>query len=490
MSNIGGKSIRPSPSIKRNYGYSAIGAAVPIIVSLVVVPLYIRHVGTERYGVMAIVWLILGYFGFFDFGLSRASANALSKLTHEGPSKRAPVIVTVFYLNSLLGLFGGLALYGVGHFMAQHMASLSVRVHIELVRSLPWIAAMLPLNLLSSVGTGVIESRERFAISNLLNGLGGILTQVVPICCAIIINPSLETIVPAAFVARAVSASAILAYVLWTERPIDPRVLDQKQIRSLVGYGAWVSVSGLISPLLETFDQMLVGTLLGPAALAHYAVPMSMTTRLQIIATALAKTLFPRLSRIGSREADQLALKATTTLAFGFAAVCGPAIVLAGPFLNLWLGTQFARLSTSVAVILLVGCWTNAVGFIPFTLLQSQGRPDLSAKIHMAEIVPFLLSVWSLSRRFGLPGAALAWTLRVTVDLSIMLAAARMLQAGLSAIIAPAALVTLAVGIALLAQPTGLSALAWAFCLGVAAIAAALILDETTRDLGRGLVRR
>jgi len=140
-------------------------------------------------------------------------------------------------------------------------------------------------------------------------------------------------------------------------------------------------------------------------------------------------------------------------------------------------------------VILLVGCWTNAVGFIPFTLLQSQGRPDLSAKIHMAEIVPFLLSVWSLSRRFGLPGAALAWTLRVTVDLSIMLAAARMLRAGLSAIVAPAALVMLAAGIALIVQPTGLYALAWASCLGVAAIAAALILDETTRDIGRGLVR-
>ena len=32
----------------------------------------------------------------------------------------------------------------------------------------------------------------------------------------------------------------------------------------------------LLSPLLETFDQILIGALLGPAAIAHYAVPMSL----------------------------------------------------------------------------------------------------------------------------------------------------------------------------------------------------------------------
>lgn len=483
-------SAKQSRGLKPNYIVNLIGNALPLAVSLFVVPIYIHHIGADRYGIMSLVWILLGYFGFLDFGLSRASANALSRIASADAAERVPVLITALYLNAALGVLAGLFMYAAGSLMSSHMSAMSGSLHDEFAAALPWMACMLPLSMIAGVGTGAIESREQFLVSNVFTTLGGVLGQVLPICFALLIGPSLTVVVPAALLARLISTVGVLAYVARAERPINLRHFDRSRVRTLLGYGAWVSVTGLISPMLETFDQMLVGALLGPASLAHYTVPMSLTTRSQIIASALAKTLFPRLSRLERSEAEQLTLRAAVTLSFGFAAVCAPAVILAGPFLTLWLGAEFARPATPVAIILLFGAWTNGIAFIPFAFLQSQGRPDLTAKIHLCEILPFLGSVWLLTASFGLAGAALAWTLRVSVDLVIMLWAGRLFRSPVGSIGLSAALVGASCAVAWIAHPTGLFSLLVACIVGAAIVATALVIDKEARGSAQVLLRR
>ena len=84
--------------------------------------------------------------------------------------------------------------------------------------------------------------------------------------------------------------------------------------------------------------------------------------------------------------------------------------------MSLWMGADFASHATPVIELLLVGAWVNGIAFIPYSFLEGQGRPDLVAKLHALEFLPFIVTLWFLLHRFGLPGAALAWSGRVAVD--------------------------------------------------------------------------
>jgi O-antigen/teichoic acid export membrane protein len=412
----------------RYFIYNLAGALLPVLLSLATVPLYLHAIGAARYGIVSIAWILLGYFGFLDFGLSRASANALGRLSDAPASERAPVLMTCLHLNLGLGLVGGLALYFGGSALLRGAFAIPDGLRQETLGAFGWMAPMLPLGMVMGVATGALESRDRFLLANALETVGSVLGQIVPLICVTVWGPSLSVVMPALLLVRLFTVLLVFAVVFRLEWPVWPIRFHGGWARKLFSYGVWVSVSSVISPILDSFDQVLIGRLLGPVAVTHYAVPMNLALRSQIIAGALARTLFPRLSRATEVEGRRMTAHATVALIYGFGAACGAALILVGPFLSVWIGPDFAASARPAAEILMLGAWTNGVAFLPYNQLQAQARPDLTAKLHAAEILPFLAGLWFLIEAAGLPGAALAWTLRVTVDCVGLIALSRCLQ--------------------------------------------------------------
>src|SRR3954463_9824331 len=69
--------------LARNTVLNLAGLLIPLLIGVVVIPWIVRGLGLERFGLLSLCWVVLGYFGLFDLGLSRATtkfvAETLSK---------------------------------------------------------------------------------------------------------------------------------------------------------------------------------------------------------------------------------------------------------------------------------------------------------------------------------------------------------------------------------------------------------------------------
>jgi O-antigen/teichoic acid export membrane protein len=137
--------------------------------------------------------------------------------------------------------------------------------------------------------------------------------------------------------------------------------------------------------------------------------------------------------------------------------------------LRLWVGVPFAGNSTNVARVLAVGVLVNSLSRTPFTFVQSAGRANWTAMLHLVETPFYLLVLWWLVRLAGIDGAAYAWTARIVADTIVLYVMAARLEPGIMRTAAADGVALLGLSIAALVVGYGVANL-WVRMLLVAAI--------------------
>jgi O-antigen/teichoic acid export membrane protein len=218
-------------------------------------------------------------------------------------------------------------------------------------------------------------------------------------------------------------AASLVAHMLTCLHAIPalrarPKV-DRAQVPNLMGFGGWMTVSNVIAPLFVSVDRFLIGAWVSMSAVAFYATPYEMATRMWIVATPLASVLFPAfaVSHAYDRERmERLFFRGVKYVLISLFPAVLIMVTLAHEGLALWLGEEFARKSTDVLQLLAVGVFVNSLAQIAFALVQGAGRPRLTALLHLVELPLYLSAAWWLIHADGIRGAATAWAARMTFD--------------------------------------------------------------------------
>jgi O-antigen/teichoic acid export membrane protein len=425
-------------SIRKHTVYNLFGTVVPITVSLVTIPLYIDIIGESRYGVLAIAWLLLGYFGLFDLGLGRATAQRIASLASENAKERSETFWTALLMNSALGLIGALIMWPVASYFFGNHFSVNAELKLEILGAVHWLSLALPVATMSGVLSGTLQGLSKFLELNLISVIGSALLQIVPLCVAVIYGPDLLWLIPATILTRLCIAAILFQRCYSSMLVGHPFKVSKGLSKTLLKFGGWFTISSVVSPMMVILDRFVIGVQMGARYVTFYTIPFQLAERTTFIPNALCSAMFPRLARAGLGTAGvELADKALRYIVSIITPLFLLGIFFIHWFLGFWINEDFASKASVVGQILLLGFWANAIARIPFALLQAVGRPDIVARCHLVEVIPYFLLLYFGLEYLGIIGAAIAFSLRTSADAIALLYWANMLRSSLRFLCVP-----------------------------------------------------
>lgn len=408
------------PKLFRNSLYNLIGQAIPLVVGFVSIPFLIRSLGLDRFGLLSLVWVFLGYLTFFDLGLSRAIIKIIAEDLAKKNEQEIPVTIwTTFWIVLILSGLGSLGLGLISPWLITKTFQIPSSLHEEAIWSLWYVALSIPVVTLIAVFRGVLEAQQRFFIVNILHSVSGIVTYVLPLLVSFF-TKDVHTLIAAIGLAR---LATLLGHMIACQRQIPnlliPLLPQKKSTQRLLRFGSWLTLSNLISPLMVYFDRFILGTFIPVGNLAYYTTPYEIVTRVLILPSAISRVMFPAFTSILSQEdKSELGIiqQSLRTIGLVLFPICAVLILIASPGLKIWLGQEFATKSALILQIFAIGIFFNGLANIPYTLLQSANRPDLTAKVHVIELPFYAIALYAFTMKWGVQGAATAWSLRLIAD--------------------------------------------------------------------------
>ena len=405
--------------LAKNTLWNLLGQGSPMLVGLVTIPLLIRGLGTERFGILALAWMVIGYFSLFDFGLGRALTKLLAEKLGAGAEHEIPGLAwTALAMMGALGVVGTLVLGILTPWLTTAVLTIPDDLRSEATGAFYVLAATVPVVISTTALRGILEAYQRFDLATTVRIPMGLWNFLGPLA-VMALSGDLVSVVCALTVGRVLAGLVHLLFCLRVVPGLRKLRFLRRVVRPLLSFGGWMTVSNVVGPLMVYLDRFVIGMVLTMSAVAYYVTPYEIVTRLSFIPVAIVGVLFPAFSAdlaTNRARAGRLFARGTGYIFLVMFPIILIMVTFAQEGLIFWLGQDLAKHSAPILQWLAVGVLVNSLARMPFSLIQADGRPDLTAKLHMLELPVYLVTLWLLLRAQGIEGAAMAWAIRIVVD--------------------------------------------------------------------------
>ena len=406
--------------LAKNTMYSLVGQAFPVLVAIFSIPILIREMGVDGFGLLTLAWMVTGYFGFLDLGVGRALIKFVSERLGQNDLADIPKLIwTGLVLTIAMGIFTGVLMSKISPILANDVFNIPVDMRDDAEKCFLILSVSLPIVTSVSVLRDLLCAYQRFDLVNIVRVPIGSLTFLSPLI-TLTFSDELTHIVFSLVLVRLIEwAVSFLFCARVVPDMIQNIRVDTSKVIQFLKFGGWMTVSNICGPAMLYADRFMIGSIITVAAVSYYAASFEIITRLMIVPGAIVGVLFPAFSAVIQSNPEKAISLCFNGIKYTFISIAPLLIIIyifAYEGLTIWLGNDFSDRGGSVLQWLAIGALMNSFSYFPASLLHAAGRPDLTAKLHLVELPIYLILVWVLVNSYGIEGAAIAWVIRSILD--------------------------------------------------------------------------
>ena len=388
--------------------------------SFLLTPFILNQLGAPIYGLWILLGSIVAYSSILDFGIWGTVIKYVAEYQTQGNHAGArSLLSTVLYfyigIAALISIAGMVAAPFVPDLFNlspdQHDLASRLVILISLATGLA-IPCMLPL--------AILRGLQRYDIVNSIDIVSTLVTAV-------------ATVAVLWFGGGATGLAIInigslflsLGAGLWALRQIAPEVYihwhgaNWQMARKIFVYSWPLFMRDMATRLQTRTDEITIGLFLPVSAVGSYSIARRLSEATQTLTRQFMKTLLPLASQLHAED-DHPRLRALyktgTRLTIAIVlALSSILIVLAGPILAVWVGTDYSAYA-GVVVILALANLVATIQWPAMAILQAMSRHRILALSSLGNGTANLILSLLLVHPYGLAGVALGTAIPIAVE--------------------------------------------------------------------------
>jgi O-antigen/teichoic acid export membrane protein len=277
----------------KNVSSSWLSLGVNVIISIILTPLILHHLGDEGYGLWALVFSFAGYFNIFDFGLSSAVIRYVSRFyamqDYERLTRYINTILFIFMCVSICLLLGTL----VVSLYVSSIFHISPSLHRTAQILFLMVGCMFALQFSGDVFLGVLSGIQEFWWEYLIQIVAGILRLTLIVT---VLDHGLG-LLAISIVAVSLSLASYVAYIVIAFRRLPLRFFPQfsnfTTLKEILGYSTTTFSSIVAGGLTSTAGNTIIGIFLSAAQITPFAIATKFTQYVNRAIQASAQIFTP-----------------------------------------------------------------------------------------------------------------------------------------------------------------------------------------------------
>ena len=406
-------------SLKKNILANYVSQIYVTLVGIVMVPLYIKYMGAEAYGLVGFFAMLQAWFNLLDMGLTPTMARETSRF-HGGATDALSYRRLVRALEGIflvVALLGGAVLLAASGYIAHDWLQASKLPIAEVQAAIQLMAIVIALRWMCGLYRGVISGSERLVWLGGYNSIMATLrfVGVLPLLMFVGVTPTIFFGFQLGVAVIELTVLLLYAYRLLPEIPQGQRLpWNWSPLKPVLKFSLSIAFTSSLWVLMTQTDKLVLSKLLTLKDFACFTVALLGASGVGLISSPIGAAVLPRISILDAEGDDAGIIRLYRNATQLICVVAIPTALILSFFAEqvLWVWTgnvEMARKAAPVLMSYALGNGISAIAGLSYYLQFAKG--DL--RLHLIGTPLFLVILlpglfWSVGK-YGLNGAGYSW---------------------------------------------------------------------------------